>query len=578
MLENLVHIFKIYIGLALISLIAWKIRFWDECSSLSCVFRYFYRIMTILWLVLFFSVWLKTLDVFFVGSVFVLILIADFLISKKSARTRVDFVGISLNQKIYDLLDGLVKFKRIKVEFKLEYVILVFVFLLGLLFWMKPALQTRSLLSMDQHAHLVKITSMLLNDFNLRINDIAMNSLCAFFSLIFGINQYTILHLFGGFNFAILFVGVSLLTYKLIREIYSVILSASLFAFLFGQFKFTLNTVEGSSMLLGLAWLLFVISFWKDAKLHEKILSLFVLFLIDLFVGFMGTVLIFLSELTESIFNNPKRWKVLAALSVIICLFGFEIYLRANSKLSVKIYALFYSSELIVPPISTMRFLMFILLLILILLFKASIFHGIFSLFLLILTIACEMSILSFVSAEQFYPFIVLVLFVLFAVLVRKIFAKRRYPHNVFVLFVVLISMAGAFLYGKSEFGDRIEPDEFVEVINKIKKEETPFGFVIVSHYGTRAMVENWAYFMDWDYFLKTYIFINDEKRIYDVVYVIVPKEGSIDKIHASFVPQVDNLPTSLDSACVNYVHANSEIYFEGSYIKVYKLKKLKGA
>ncbi len=578
MLENLVHIFKIYIGLSLISFIAWKIRFWDECGGLDCVFRYFYRIMTILWSILFFAVWLKTLDVFFIASTFILILIVDFMVSRKRAKARIDFFKVSVNQKIYDLIDGLVKFKRIKLKFGLEYTILGFIFLSGLLFWMKPALQTRSLLSISQHAHLVEITSILLNDFNLKINGIVMNSLCAFFSLIFGINQYTILHLFGGFNFAILFIGISLLTYKLTGEIFSVILSASLFVFLFGQFKFTLNAVEGNSPLLGVAWLFFTITFWKDAKLYEKILSLIVLFLIDLFVGFMATVLILLSEIVESILNNPKRGKVLIALLFFACLFGFEIYLRANPELGVKIYALFYSQELIVPPTSIMRLSMFVLFFVLILAFKASIFHGIFSLLLLILTVACELSIFRFVLPEQFYPFIVLILFVWFAVLIKKIFEKRKYLHNAFVLIVVLMVMAGAFLYGESELGERIEPDELVEVITKIQKEETPFEFAIVSHYGTRAMVENWAYFMDWDYFLKTYIFINDEKRIYDVVYVIVPKEGLIDKIHASFVPKVDNLSASLDSACLNYVHANSEIYFDGSYIKVYKLKKLKGA
>lgn len=183
MLENLVYIFRIYIRLTLISFIAWKIRFWEECSSLRCIFRYFYRIMMILWIVLFFAVWLKTLDIFFIVSIFVLLLIVDFIVSKskKLAKVRFDFVSISLNQRIYDLIDGLVRFKRVKLRFRLEYAILAFVFLSWLLFWMKPALQTRSLLSMSQHTNLVKITAMLLNNFNLRINDIAMNSLCAFF-------------------------------------------------------------------------------------------------------------------------------------------------------------------------------------------------------------------------------------------------------------------------------------------------------------------------------------------------------------------------------------------------------------
>lgn len=578
MLENLVYIFKIYIGLALISLFIWKIRFWVECRGSICIFRYFYRIVTVLIVVLFFAVVLKTLDVFFIASVFVLILIADFVISRKYARAKVDFFKVSLNQRIYDFIDGLVKFKWIKLKFRLEYAILGFVFLFGLLYSMKPAIQTSSLLSITQHSNLVKITSMLLNDFKFKINDIAMGSLCAFFSLIFGINQYTVLHLFGGFNFAVLFVGVSLLTYKLTGEIYTVILSASLFSFIFAQFNFISDSVEGSSLLFGIGWIFFVLTFWKDMKWYEKILGFFALFLIDLFVGFIAMVLISLSELFESTFKNPKFVKFLITFLIVVCLFGFGIYIQLNPEFNVKVYGLFYNPELIMPSKLTMRFSMLALFLLLIFGFETSIFYGIFSLFLLILAIVCELSIFNFVSSEQFYPFILLLLFVWSAVFVKKIFGKRKHFRNAFVLVVVLVVMSVEFIYSGSEFGNKIEPDELVEVVTEIQKEETLFGFAIVSHYGTRAMVENWAYFMDWDYFLKTYIFINDEKRIYDVVYVIAPKEGSIEKIHTSFVPKIDNLPRLLDSVCVNYANGSSEIYFEGDYIRVYKIKKLRRA
>ncbi|MEN3014434.1 MAG: hypothetical protein ABDH23_07490, partial [Endomicrobiia bacterium] len=115
-----------------------------------------------------------------------------------------------------------------------------------------------------------------------------------------------------------------------------------------------------------------------------------------------------------------------------------------------------------------------------------------------------------------------------------------------------------------------------VEVIRKIQKESIPFSFAVVSHYGTKAMIENYAWFMDWDYFLKNYILIDEPKKIYDVVYVIVPKQDSIGKIYPFFLPSIENLSAVLDSVCLNYKYATAQFYFDGDDIKVYKLTKLK--
>lgn len=579
MLESLIYIFKLYIGLFLISLTAWKVRFWDECNGLICLFKYLYRFLGILFVILFFAVKFKTFDAFFVVSLFLLIFGVDFLLAKRSAGTRVNFIRISLNQKIYDFIDGVWKFKfrGIKPKFEFKYVALIFVFLSGLILWIKPALQMRSLSSIPQHNHLVKITSMLMNNFNSGINDFAMNSICAFFSLIFGINQYVVLHLFGAFNYALLFIGISLLTYRLTEDFFTVILSASLFAYLFGQFNFIQNPVEGSSFLLGLAWSFFVLYLWKEMKLLWKAIGLFALLLIDLFIFFSVSVLIFLSGLIESIFKSPGRRELIFTGLIALLIFpAFEIYLGMNPELKIKVYALLYSPELMVYSAEFINFLMLVLFFVLILTSNTTTFYGIFTFLLLIFTLACEMSFLSFVPYEQFYPFIVLLSFVWFAVIVRKIFMKRMFFQNIFISCVVLLVMLNAFLAGGSKLDARIEPDELVDVVLKIQKENLPFAFAIVSHSGTRPMVENWAWFMDWDYFLKNYILINDEKKIYEVVYVLVPKGSAIDKINRSFVPRIDSLSAVLDSVCTNYAYAKSEIYFDGDYVRVYKLKKMK--
>ena len=69
-----------------------------------------------------------------------------------------------------------------------------------------------------------------------------------FFSLIFGVNQYVVLHLFGIFNFLILSIGVSLLTHKLSQDFSSVVLSVSLFVFGLPLVDFISNHAENSKL------------------------------------------------------------------------------------------------------------------------------------------------------------------------------------------------------------------------------------------------------------------------------------------------------------------------------------------
>ncbi len=578
MLEGLIYIFKLYIGFFLISFALWKVRFWDECYKFDCVFKYLYRALALLFVILFLAVLLKSFDLFFVVSLFVLIYGIDFVLVKRKLAMKVNFLKISLNQKIYDLIDGAKKFAlRINLNFKLEHIALMLIFLFGLIIWMNPALQSKSLSSVMQHNNLVKITSILLNNYNFEMHSFAISSICAFFSLAFGINQYMVLHLFGAFNFALLFVGISLLTYKLTNDIFSVALSSSLFAYLFGYLGFISNPVEGSSFLLGLGWLFFVLYFWKDEDLTQKFLSFFVLFLIDLFLGFIISVLIFSSVALESILRGSEKRKFTFISLVILFLFlsAIEIYLRRNPELALKVYALLYNPEPVGVAPMVVNVLMFVLSLVLITTFKIFPFYGIFTLILLIFIVVCEMSILSFIPCEQFYPLVVLISFVWFAVMLKKFFARRKLYHRVLVSCVVLMLILNSFLAGGFKLDARIEPDEFVEVINKIQKESLPFSIAIVSHSGTRATFENWAWFMDWDYFLKSYILIDDKKKIYDNVYVLVPKDKAVGKIHELFMPRIDNLIAVLDSVCLNYKHALAEIYFDGDYVRVYKLRKL---
>ena len=112
------------------------------------------------------------------------------------------------------------------------------------------------------------------NNYTFGINDFGSNSLCAFFSLIFGVNQYVVLHLFGIFNFLILSIGVSLFTHKLTHDFTSVVFSVSLFVFGLPLVDFISIHAENSSFLFGLGWALMLIYFWKDVGWIQRILSL----------------------------------------------------------------------------------------------------------------------------------------------------------------------------------------------------------------------------------------------------------------------------------------------------------------
>ncbi len=578
MIEGLIYIFKLYTGFALISYFALKIRFWDECAGGDCLFKSLFYFLLYLFPILFLAVKLKTLDLFFVILFSLLILGFDFLIVRRRAATRINFIKTFLNQKIYDFLDGVVKFRfkfsNLKVKF--EHIVFVIVFLFGLFFWVSPSLKTLSLFSITQHNHLVRITSMLVNNFGSGINDIGLNSICAFLSLIFGVNQHIVLHLFGALNYGFIFIGISLLTYKMTKDFRSVILASSLFAFVFLRFNFVSDHVEGSSFLLGLGWLLMVLYLWKDLNLIQKILSIFVAFLIGFFIGSILAFSLILSEFFEIGLKGKKRFYLVFAALIFLLPFGIEVFSRSNPEFGIKAFAFFQSPEINAYPGGILKVIMLLTFLSIVFGISSQVFYGIFSLILLIFTIASEVSVLNFVPYEQFFPILVLMFFVWISVIVKKIFGSKEKLHLLFVIFAVSFLILSVFIYGDVKGGEAIEPDEFVNVVLKIQKENLPFSFAIVSHYGTKAMVENWAYFMDWDYFLRNYIFIEDEEKIYELVYVFVPKRNAVGKIHPSFIPRIDNLTTMLDSVCVNYKFAKAEIYFDGDYVKVYKLTKLK--
>ncbi len=578
MFESLIYIIKLYVGFALISYFVLKVRFWDECKESDCVFKSLFYFLLFLFPLLFFAVKFKTLDVFFLISFLLLILGVDFLNARRKSETKINFVKVFLNQKIYDFIDGVAsfRFKLLSLKLKFEYVVLGIVFLSGLFFWTSPSLQTLSLFSITQHNNLTKITSMLVNNFSSGINNVGVNSLCAFLSLLFGVNQYIVLHLFGAFNYGLIFIGISLLAYKLTKNLHSVILASSLFAFVFLRFNFVLNHIEGSSFLMGLGWLLMVIYFWKDLRLLQKILALCVAFLIEFFTGFVLMFSTVVAELFESGLKNKKKLNLLFAILISLLPLVIEIFSRENPEFGSKAFAFLQSPEVIAYSGGILNVFMLLIFLMFVLVLPSQVFYGIFSLILLIFTTAGEISLFNFVPYEQFFPILVLLSFVWFSVAVRKFFGNKEKLHSIFVIFVVVFLILSAFTCVSVKVDGAIEPDEFVKVVLKIQKENLPFSFAIVSHFGTRAMVENWSYFMDWEYFLRNYIFIDDEKRIYEVVYVFVPKKNAMVKIHQSFMPRIENLTTTLDSACVNYKFADVEVYFEGDYVKVYKLTKLK--
>lgn len=593
MFDAITYILKLYIGLAIISYLTFRLRFWSECEGLMCLGKSLYQFLSILLVILFVSVNLRAFDVFLVITVFLLIVGVDYLVARRKKEARFNFAKIKINQKIYDFVDGVVKFelKSKSLRISIWHFVYILVFLLGLFLWVRPSVYNQSLFSIVQHSHLVKITSILTNDYRAGLSDFGMNSLCAFFSSIFGVNQYMVLHLFGAFNFGLLFLGISLLAYKLSKDFISVVLSVSLFVFLFPIVNFVSNPVEGSSFLFGLAWSLIVVVFWSEVSLVQKFIGLGVSFLIDVFVGFASVVLITMAEIVKKSYENFKANRkkgiqfALIAILILLSFFLLENYFSVNPELGLKVYSFLSNSEVVAYPSGFINILIFLVFLALIVEFISktgegrstfSVFYGIFIGLLLIFTLMIEKGFLNFAPFELFYPFVLVNSFIWISYIISRFLGRRRIYYSVVVLCIVALLILNGFLHGGFKFNGSIEPEEIVEVVREIQSESVPFSFAVVSHYGTRAMIENYAWFMDWDYFLKSYILINEPKKIYDVVYVIVPKQDSIGKISPFFLPSVENLSAVLDSVCLNYRYATVQLYFDGRDIKVYKLTKLK--
>lgn len=582
MFEKVLYILKLHLGIALISFILWKLRFWSECDKWICFWRHFYLFFTILLFASSVTIALKSFDIIFIIFLIFLFISFDFFVAKRGKK--IEIFKITLNQKIYDLLDGNItlKVKLFKTKPNITNIIAIFIiYVLGLFMWVKPALENASFFNLHQYNLLVKTTSILTNSSNLTIANLGICSLSAFFASIFNVNQHQVIHLFGAFNFMLLFSGVSILTFRLTNDLKSVILSGSIIAFVFPHLNLVSNPVEGSSFLLGISWALFTLYFWKDENLNFtfKLAGILSVFLIDIFIGFILSILILTGETFETWKKEKSSRLIFTAPLIFLSLLVFEFYIfRHDPKLMTLAYALLYNQE--ISSVVSRDIGIFLILISLlgsvIGIFSGLMFYSVLTFTLVILISLCELSILSFIPYEQFYPLVFVLSTLWLSFLISKILNHRKFLRDVITLLTALLVTLNGLLTGSVKLDTPIEPDEFVVLVDKISKDNLPFSFAIVSHRGTKAMVENLSWFMDWEYFAKNYIFIDDVKKIYDVVYILVPEKEAIDKINKAFLPPIENLPEVLDSICVNYKYARAQVYFKGRYVKAYKLTKLR--
>jgi hypothetical protein len=379
----------------------------------------------------------------------------------------------------------------------------------------------------------------------------------------------------------LLFSGVSILTFRLTNDLKSVILSGSIIAFIFPHLNLVSDPVEGSSFLLGISWALFILYFWKDENLNFtfKLAGILSAFLIDLFTGFILSMLILTGEIFKIRKRKGKIFPIFLAFLIFPSLLVFELFiLRQNPKLMSLTFALLYNQEIAGVVSREIQFFSTLVPLLgsIIGFFSGLMFYSISTLSLIVLILLCEFSILNFIPYEQLYPLAFILSVIWLSFLISKILKSEKTLHDAITLLVASLVSVNGILAGSVKLDATVEPDEFVILVEKIRKDNLPFSFAIVSHRGTRAMVENWAWFMDWEYFAKNYILIDDVKNLYDVVYVLVPEKEAMNKINRAFLPPIENPAEVLDSICVNYKYARTQIYFKGRYVKAYKLMKLK--
>jgi hypothetical protein len=201
-------------------------------------------------------------------------------------------------------------------------------------------------------------------------------------------------------------------------------------------------------------------------------------------------------------------------------------------------------------------------------------FYGIFSFVLLTFTLMFEMEILRFINSVQIYPIIFVLSIYWFCFLLSRLLNLINFNVGFIVVPFVIFMLFYSVVNYPFDFGDGIEPAEFVENIYRIQDENFPFTYAIVSHFGTKVQVENNAWFMDWEYFIEVYSKVDDLRKLYDVVYVFVPYTSSLRKISSELIPRVDNIPVKLDRICRNYPYGRVDIYFKGSDIIIYRIIK----
>ncbi len=123
------------------------------------------------------------------------------------------------------------------------------------------------------------------------------------------------------------------------------------------------------------------------------------------------------------------------------------------------------------------------------------------------------------------------------------------------------------------------EPDGYVRAIYEIERNNDPYQWMVVSHFGTRTQVAGFGRFMDYLYFLKFY---SPEKFNFQAkgvipakfLYIFTEKDSLNSRVDSAFLPEINDLNKRLNSWCLRFARANKNIkvYYEDSQVRIYQI------
>ncbi len=172
----------------------------------------------------------------------------------------------------------------------------------------------------------------------------------------------------------------------------------------------------------------------------------------------------------------------------------------------------------------------------------------------------------------------------IFRLIENHVFEKEVIPLRVTVigLIVVLILFEGLLFVNApaiAKFRHMAEPDGYVRAIYEVEKNNDPYDWMVVSHFGARTQVEGYGRFMDYLYFLKYYSPEKFNIQAAGVIpvkflYIFTEKDSLNSRVDTAFLPKINDLNKRLNLWCERFARKNQniKIFYEDDQVRIFQI------